>query len=69
MRGMLSALALAAVSVTALSACDVAFASTYEDDAALKGKITAVRLDHIGSGSVTLHGGSSKASLHRNAAR
>lgn len=65
MRGKVLALAVAAVSVTALSACDVAFASTYEDDAALKGKISAVRLDDIGSGSVTLHGGSSKASLHR----
>jgi hypothetical protein len=64
-RGKVFALALAAVSVTALSACDVAFASTYEDDATLKGKVTAVRMDHIGSGSVTLHGGSSKTSLHR----
>ncbi|MEU8310757.1 DUF4097 family beta strand repeat-containing protein [Actinomadura sp. NPDC048955] len=51
--------------MTALSACDVAFASTYEDGAQLKGKITAVRLDDIGSGSVTLRGGSSKTSLHR----
>jgi hypothetical protein len=64
-RGKLSALALTAVGVTALSACDVAFASTYEDDATLKGKITSVRLDGIGSGGVTLHGGSSKTSLHR----
>ncbi|NDU75281.1 DUF4097 family beta strand repeat protein [Actinomadura sp. DSM 109109] len=65
-RGTLSALAIAALSVTALSACDVAFASsTYEDDAQLKGKVTAVRLDDIGSGSVTLRGGSSKTSLHR----
>ena len=65
MRGKVLALALAAVSVTALSACDVAFASTYEDDATLKGKITAVRLDQIGSGGVTLRGGSSKTTLHR----
>lgn len=67
MRPQLFALALAAVGVTALSACDVAFASTtFEDGAALKGKITSVRLDDIGSGRVTLNGGSSKASLHRS---
>lgn len=65
MRGKVFALALAAVSVTALGACDAAFASTYEDDAMLKGKITAVRLDGIGSGGVTLRGGASKMTLHR----
>ncbi|WP_205718245.1 DUF4097 family beta strand repeat-containing protein [Actinomadura sp. WMMA1423] len=43
----------------------MAFASTYEDDAKLAGKITAVKLDDIGSGGVTLHGGASKTSLHR----
>ncbi|WP_199487226.1 DUF4097 family beta strand repeat-containing protein [Actinomadura spongiicola] len=53
------------VGASALSACGMAFASTFEDDAALKGDITAVHLDAIDSGRVTLRGGASKASLHR----
>ncbi|MEO3822989.1 DUF4097 family beta strand repeat-containing protein [Actinomadura sp. B10D3] len=66
MHRRLSALALAGASVIALSACDVAFASTtFEDGATLQGKITSVELD-IGSGRVTLNGGSSKASLRRS---
>ncbi|SFQ07221.1 DUF4097 domain-containing protein [Actinomadura madurae] len=66
MRRRLSALALAGASVTALSACDLAFASTtFEDGATLQGKITSVELD-IGSGRVNLNGGSSKASLRRS---
>jgi hypothetical protein len=64
-RRQLFALAVAAVSVTALSACDVAFASTFEDDPALKGKITSVQLDDIGSGRVTIRGGAAKATMHR----
>ncbi|TMQ96670.1 DUF4097 domain-containing protein [Actinomadura soli] len=43
----------------------MAFASTFDDDAALNGEIKAVRIDNIDSGSVTLRGGASKASLHR----
>ncbi|WP_207933508.1 DUF4097 family beta strand repeat-containing protein [Actinomadura sp. GC306] len=43
----------------------MAFASTFEDDAALKGDITAVELDDIGAGGVTLRGGASEASVHR----
>ncbi|MFA1546395.1 DUF4097 domain-containing protein [Actinomadura chokoriensis] len=66
MRGQFFALAVAAVSVTALSACDVAFGSTFEDDASLKGKVTSVQLDDIGSGRVTIRGGASVASLHRS---
>lgn len=61
----LSFVVMAAVGVTALSACGMAFASTFEDDTALKGGITAVELDDIGSGQVTVRGGASKASLHR----
>ncbi|WP_242908552.1 DUF4097 family beta strand repeat-containing protein [Actinomadura terrae] len=66
-RRQLYAIAAVAVAATTLSACgaaDMAFASTYEDDAAPKGKITAVRLDN-GAGSVTLRGGAAKTSLHR----
>ncbi|TDC45106.1 hypothetical protein E1281_31465 [Actinomadura sp. KC345] len=45
----------------------MAFASTHEDDAALKGGITAVHIEGIGSGRVTLRGGASEAdmSVHR----
>ncbi|MBB4778916.1 DUF4097 family beta strand repeat-containing protein [Actinomadura livida] len=56
---------MAAAGVTALSACGMAFASTFEDDAALEGGITAVELDDIGAGRVTLRGGASKATVHR----
>ncbi|QXJ26649.1 DUF4097 family beta strand repeat protein [Actinomadura graeca] len=42
----------------------MAFASTYEDDAGLKGKITAVRVD-VGSGGVTVRGGADRTALHR----
>ncbi|WP_067450599.1 DUF4097 family beta strand repeat-containing protein [Actinomadura macra] len=58
------AVIVAAVAGTTLSACGMAFASTYEDDPGLKGKITAVRLD-IGSGSVRLRGGAGALALHR----
>ncbi|MFI0480550.1 DUF4097 family beta strand repeat-containing protein [Actinomadura sp. 9N215] len=42
----------------------MAFASTFEDDATLNGRIKAVHIDDI-DGSVTLRGGASKASLSR----
>ncbi|MFI0369451.1 DUF4097 family beta strand repeat-containing protein [Actinomadura sp. 1N219] len=43
----------------------MAFASTFDDNATLDGEIKAVHLDNIDSGSVTLRGGASKASLRR----
>ncbi|WUH99416.1 DUF4097 domain-containing protein [Spirillospora sp. NBC_00431] len=66
MRRQLSVLVLAAVGATTLSACGMAFASTFEDDAPLNGRITAVQIDDIDSGKVTLRGGASKASLSRS---
>lgn len=65
MRRQLAFVVMAAAGVTALSACGMAFASTFEDEAALGGGITAVELDDIGAGRVTLRGGASEASVHR----
>ncbi|MFI6519802.1 DUF4097 family beta strand repeat-containing protein [Spirillospora sp. NPDC050679] len=65
MHRQLCALAAAAVGVAMLSACEVTPKSTFEDGADLRQKITAVRLDGIGSGRVTVRGGAAEASLRR----
>ncbi|MFC9975688.1 DUF4097 domain-containing protein [Spirillospora sp. NPDC127200] len=65
MHRQLCALAAAAVGVTMLGACELTPESTFEDGADLRQKITAVRLDDIGSGRVTVRGGAAGASLRR----
>ncbi|QKG23554.1 DUF4097 family beta strand repeat-containing protein [Actinomadura verrucosospora] len=65
MHNRLRALAVFGTGLLALSGCDAVVASTYEDDAALPSKITSVRLDDIGSGSVTVHGGAGTPAVHR----
>lgn len=67
MRRRMLGLGLAAVTgAVTLSACDMqGMNKTYEDDAALTAKVTAVRLDGIDAGSVTVDGGTAKPSLAR----
>jgi DUF4097 and DUF4098 domain-containing protein YvlB len=58
-------IAAAGIAAAGLSACDLV-GKTFEDDADISQKITAVRLDS-GNGSVTVRGaeGATKASVHR----
>ncbi|MCP2340283.1 DUF4097 family beta strand repeat-containing protein [Actinomadura rupiterrae] len=65
MRRQFLSLALAASGVATLAACDFGPDSTYGDSAALTAKVTSVRLDGIGAGSVTVRGGASKPALAR----
>ncbi|MEV5573413.1 DUF4097 family beta strand repeat-containing protein [Spirillospora sp. NPDC052269] len=65
MRRHLLSLGLAVTGVVAVTACDPITDKTYKDDAALTAKVTAVKLDGITSGSVTVTGGTAKASLAR----
>ncbi|MQY38465.1 hypothetical protein SRB17_64780 [Streptomyces sp. RB17] len=62
----LAILAASGIAVGGLSSCSLVKAKTYEDDATLSGKITAVRLD-IGSGGATINGvpAGRALSLHR----
>ncbi|MFJ9416930.1 DUF4097 family beta strand repeat-containing protein [Streptomyces sp. NPDC101227] len=61
------AVALAVIGAGAISACGLLPGETFTDDAVVKRKITAVRLDN-GSGGVTLRGGKGggKVSVHRS---
>ncbi|AJT65936.3 hypothetical protein T261_4282 [Streptomyces lydicus] len=61
------AVALTALGAYGISACGLFPGKTFTDDAAVPGKITAVRLD-TGSGGVTLRGGKGggKVAVHRS---
>lgn len=58
--------AVAGIAIGGLSSCGLVKGETYEDDSALSGKITSVRLDN-GSGGVTVNGvpDGGTPSLHR----
>ncbi|MFD4987412.1 DUF4097 domain-containing protein [Streptomyces sp. NPDC058374] len=51
----LAAFAVSGITIGSLSSCDLMQGETYEDDSALSGKITSVRLEN-GSGGVTVNG-------------